>query len=284
MRRILPLALMLLTMAGCGPRPAASVRIDPALATLIPQDTVLLAGARLDALRGTPLYRKLGPDALGPLLGGVEAKDVWEVLAASNGRDTAFMARGKFSPMGLEPEPSRPGGTRTSYKGYTLVGGDEATLTFLNPTTALAGRAAAVRAVLDQRGKSTGPPAALATEIAAIPPANQIWIAGLGEASRAVPHHGNLGNIATALGLVERFRVGADLRTGVQVTATANCRSPQDAASLAAALQGFLAFARLGSPQDRDVIAAIHVTSDQQTVKIDGTVPEAWVAGMARGR
>jgi hypothetical protein len=257
------------------------VRIDPALSTLVPADTVLLAGVRLDALRTTPLYRKLGPDSLGPLLGGIDLKDVWEALAVSNGRDFVVLARGKFSPMGLEPETAQPGGARTSYKGYTLAGSEEATLAYLNPTTALAGRAAAVRRLIDQRGNSTGPPAALAAEIAAIPPGNQVWIAGLGAASQAVPHRGNLGNIATALGLVERFRAAADLRTGAQVTATALCRNPQDAASLAAALQAFLAFARLTDPHSQQAAAALHVASEERTVRIDGALPEPVLEALA---
>jgi hypothetical protein len=281
MRRVLVLVLLLMAAGGCGSRRAPSVRIDPALATLIPADTVLLAGVRLDALRTTPLYRKLGPDALGPILAGVDLKDVWEGLAVSNGRDLAFLARGKFSAMGLEPETAHPDGARSSYKGYALAGGEAATLAFLNPTMALAGRAVAVRRVIDQRGNSNGPPAPLAAEIAAIPPENQVWIAGLGAASQAVPRQGNLGNIATALRLVERFRAAADLRSGAHVTATALCRNPQDAASLAAALQAFLGFARLRDPHYQEAATAVHITLEERTVRIDGALPEAVVESLA---
>ena len=96
----LPFALLLILASGCGSRRAPSIRIDPALATLVPSGTVLLAGARLDALRATPLYRKFAADALGPVLAGVDLKDVWELLAVSNGRETAVLARGRFSSTG----------------------------------------------------------------------------------------------------------------------------------------------------------------------------------------
>ncbi|HVX66912.1 MAG TPA: hypothetical protein VHA11_09940 [Bryobacteraceae bacterium] len=280
MRLPLALVLLLIIVTGCGARRAPSVRIDPALATLVPADTVLLAGVRFDALRPTPLYRKVGPDTLGPLVGGIDLKDVWEALAVSNGRDVAVLARGKFSPMGLEPEPAQRGAARSSYKGYTLAGSEEATLAYLNPTTALAGRAAAVRRLIDQRGSASGPPAALAAEIAAIAPETQVWIAGLGEASQAVPHRGNLGNIATALRLVERFHAAADFRAGAQVAATALCRNPQDAASLAAALQAFLAFARLTDPQSQQAAAALHIAAEERTVRIAGVLPEPVVEAL----
>ncbi len=263
-----------LFVGGCGSKPAPSVRIDPALATLVPSDTVLLAGVRLEALRTTPIYRKLVPEAFVPLPAGIDSKAVWEVLAASNGRDTAFLSRGRFSASGLEPDAPAPGSARTSYKGYSLVGSEEAAVAFMNPTTAIAGRPQAIRALIDQRGSSSGVPPRLAPELAAIEPGSQIWVAGLGEAYAIVPRTGNLGNIATALKLVERFHAAADLRAGARIDATALCRSSQDAESLAAALNAFVAFARLGNPRYQPAAAALRITAEQRTVRIGGTIPE----------
>src|SRR5580698_506471 len=48
----------LLMLAGCAHKPPVGPKIDPALATLIPDDTTLLVGTRLEALERTPVYQK----------------------------------------------------------------------------------------------------------------------------------------------------------------------------------------------------------------------------------
>jgi hypothetical protein len=275
MRRLLFVTLPILAISGCGPRRPTSVRIDPALATLVPADTVMLAGIKLDALRLTPIYRKLGADALGGMAGGIQLKDVWEILAASNGDATTFLGRGTFAPAGLEPDISRPDATRTRYKGYTLIGIDSTVLAFVNPGTVLAGRPEAVRSIIDQRGGSTGPPRPLADEIASIPPDNQVWAAGAGpRLDRIAPQRGNLGNIATALRLVERFRAAADLRAGAKLSIVALCRSEHDAESLDGALHAFLALGRLDRSWIGRASDAIRIERQERTVRIDGAVPE----------
>jgi hypothetical protein len=208
---------LLVALVGCGARRPPSVKIDPALATLVPADTVLLAGVKLEALRATPVYKKLGSPAA--LLGeaGIALDKAWEILAVSNGRQTAILARGKFSDTGgLEPRIEIPGATRTEYKGYALTATDSLAVAFMNPSTAVAGRPEAVRAILDQRGQSSGPPQILERQIELIGPQNQIWAVGAGSAAleQAAPHSGNLANLATALRLVDSFRIAAEVVAG----------------------------------------------------------------------
>lgn len=277
MRQILLLVAILTALSGCGWRRPASVRIDPALATLIPRDTLLLAGIKVEALRATPLYKKIGAEAISGLVSGLDLKNIWEILAASNGGEMAILARGKFASAGMEPEISLPGASRTSYLGYTLLGNDRTDLVFLNPSTALAGQPKAVKSILEQRGNSTGPPRPLSDEIAQIPPDSQIWAVGMGgpgQLARAVPQGGNLGNIATALKLVERFRAAADLRSGAKISAVALCRSERDAESLGGALQVFLALARMSNPGFRSAADAIHIEQQQGSVRLDASLPE----------
>jgi hypothetical protein len=270
MRRVLFVSLVLL--AGCGGRRSASVNIDPALETLVPADTVLMAGAKAEALRATPIYtlHAAAVDAAFQGWTGLDLSKVWEVLATFNGSDMAAMARGKFTSGGLEPE--LPGaGARTSYKGYTLIGVGGNAVVFMNPSTALAGAPAAVRGVIDQRDRSSGPPATLAGEIAALPRESQVWAAGIGARLEEIaPRGGNLGNIATALKMVESFRAWADLREGAKVQVVALCRNDGDADSLAAALRTFLAFARMGNP----ALATVRIERSERTVEIGGSVPE----------
>ena len=116
MRQILLLVAILTALSGCGWRRPASVRIDPALATLMPRDTLLLAGIRVEALRATPLYKKIGAEAISGLVSGLDLKNIWEILAASNGGEMAILARGKFASAGMEPEISLPGASRTAYR------------------------------------------------------------------------------------------------------------------------------------------------------------------------
>jgi hypothetical protein len=47
-----------LILAGCAHKSVVGPKIDPALATLIPEDTTLLVGTRLEALEKTPVYQK----------------------------------------------------------------------------------------------------------------------------------------------------------------------------------------------------------------------------------
>ncbi len=280
MCRALAVVALLVCLCSCGPRKAASVRIDPALATLVPADTVLLAGVRVQELRATPTWKSIGADTLAAAFPGVDLRNAWEVLAVSSGAHTVFLARGKFSTSGMEPEVARPDATRSSYKGYTLIGIGGAALVFLNPTTAVAGQAEGVRWLLDARGSASGPPVPLAAEIAEIPPDTQIWVVGSGAAAALAPASGNLSNIGTALRLTEHFRFAADLRDGARLDAIALCRSDRDAESLAGALSGFLALARLGNPKLSNLSDAIHVARTARTVQVNGALPQATVADL----
>jgi hypothetical protein len=259
---------LLLAACGCARRPA-SVRIDPALATLVPSDTVLLAGVRLEALRATPAYRKLGSPAA--LLGetGLDLDKVWEILAVSNGRRTAILGRGKFSDSGLEPRLDIPGATRTTYKGYPFTANESLAVAFMNPSTAVAGRPEAVRAILDDRGRSNGPPPGLERQIERIGPQNQIWAVGAGSAelAQAAPHAGNLANLGTALRLMESFRIAAEVGTGVRLTSTAQCHNQDDAQSLAGALRFFAMLAGVKTA------GGIHIEATGTEVGIDASIP-----------
>ena len=85
---------------GCGRRTPPSVEIDPALARLVPGDTLALIGVKVDALRATPLYQEwLAPklDKLAKEKAVGLNKDVSELLAVSNGKNTVVFAKGKSS-------------------------------------------------------------------------------------------------------------------------------------------------------------------------------------------
>lgn len=157
------LVVLCLTLTACQsliPHPS----VDPELAVFIPPDTQALAGIRFDQLTATPLYRKLAAENALPALhqfraesGFDPARDLREVLLASDGKNVLAIARGAF-PVKL------PVGTPSSpYKGYTLFGEDDV-VAFIDKGRALAGPAALVRAALDryQSGHRSAPPDLLA--------------------------------------------------------------------------------------------------------------------------
>ena len=277
------LVLLCVSLVGCGSAQTRSVRIDPALALLVPADTILLAGIRMEDLRATPFYKKsVGQrslpvlDSLAKETGLDPRKDIWELLFASDGTKTAILARGQFSSQGLEPRLERQGATRAPYKGYTLIGNEQGAVVFMNATTAVAGRPATVRAIIDQRGRSTGLPPALKQKISAIPAGNQVWLVangGFGELAKAAPNAGNLANLARIMSMLENVTAAADFRAGLSMFATGVCRSDQDARSLGDALRGLVGLARLSTPSnDPDMLRVydgIQVAQQQRTVRVD---------------
>ncbi len=252
MRRV-AVAAAVLVLAGCRPE---SARIDPALATLAPADAVLLAGIRLDKLRQTPVWQKHLENRDLPFIEaaaretGIDLKrHVWEILIVSNGSDVVAYARGNFTTRGTEP-PTREHVRRIPYKGYTLLGSDRATIAFLSPSVAVAGASGAVMAAIDQKGRTTGPPRALAKLVRTIPPENQVWAAARGGTVPDLP--GNAANLAKALSLAETLTVAADFGAGLKLRLETTGRSDQDAQSLYDALRGIVGFARLMT-RDRDL-------------------------------
>ena len=94
-----------LLAAGCSSlhKPGA-VRIDPALETLVPSDTVFLLGARIDKIRDTDIYRKYlsqtNPTQIqqfAQATGIDPRKDLDEALACYNGKAGLLLIRGAFN-------------------------------------------------------------------------------------------------------------------------------------------------------------------------------------------
>jgi hypothetical protein len=196
---------------------------------LVPPDTILLAGVRLEPLRATPLYQRYIANRKLPQFeefvketGFDPRKDLWEFLIANDGKDTVVMARGHFDEMGLEPKLDREGAERMSYKGYTLLGDARTAVAFMNSSTAVSGPTAAVRSVIDRRSQAKGGiPQVLMEKVKAIPSTNQIW--AVGNVNGRIPmlnfrDNGNLANLNNITPALKIFTTGIDLRTGFKRT------------------------------------------------------------------
>jgi hypothetical protein len=249
---------------------------------LVPGDTVVLVGVKMDELRATPWYKKTVGEKPSPELdsfvketGLDPRKDIAELLLVSDGTKSALLARGKFPQSSLEARLERDGGKRTPYKGLVLIGGEQNAVAFLNSTTAVAGQPAAVRSVIDQRGRSAGLSASLRQKLESIPAQNQIWVVaagGFGDASKALPQSGNLANLGRVLSMIESLTAGIDFRSGLHMSVVGVCRTDQDARSLGDAARGLVGMARLSAPpDDPDLLKAIdgiQVEQQQRTVRL----------------
>jgi hypothetical protein len=172
-------------MTGCTRQPAPTVFLDPALAVLLPPDTTFLAGVRMQKLRADATVDKR--IARAPRLlqfrretGLPPDSDVWEYLIANNGTGWLTFMRGKFTDMGMEPHLDKPGASRLSHNGVTILGDQLGAVAFLNPTTAIAGRIDDVIRTLDLRNNNVGVPAKIEELTNRIPAKYEIWFASTG--------------------------------------------------------------------------------------------------------
>jgi hypothetical protein len=287
-------------LAGCVHRDAAGPKIDAALDTLVPPDTVLMVGTRLEALFKLPVYQKnfAGKplpqvDEFAARTGLDPVKDLWELLFVSNGREGVLLGRGKFADEMMEPKLQREtGGERFGYKGLTLIGNEHSAMAFISPTTAAVGGVPALHSLIDQRGASHGPPARLAALLKQIPPQAQLWAAyGGGSIHLPFDENSNLGNLNRLLGSLQTGTVYFDLGAGLSGVAEGDCTSDAAAQDVEGALKALIGFGRLSVPKNQPELAQVYdglrVTQEGHRVKLYIDVPEAMVdkfIGMWAGR
>jgi hypothetical protein len=289
--KIAGLLLAVLAFTGCVSTPPGP-KIDPALASLIPPDTILLAGARLDKLQETPVYKQHLANRTVPLIDDfpkqiglqVKRKDLWELLLISDGKQSILLGRGKFADE-AEPRIERPGATRFGYKGFNLVGDEREAVLLVSPSVIGLGPTPALRALIDNKGKSNGPPAALAQQLKDMP-AEAIFWAAYGGGIRTLPFNlpGNMANVNKIVSSIQSGSLYLDLRAGVNGLATGNCANDQDAKSLYDALKALSGLGRLAIPKDRPeegrLLDGLRITQEAHRVKIHIEEPEELVESL----
>jgi hypothetical protein len=283
------LLLVCAVLSACRPKPSATVVIDPALITLIPADTIILAGVRMEPIKSTEIYKRYVVNQKLPMLdeftrktGLDPRKDLWEFLAAGNGKDTLVMARGHFSEMGLEPRLAVEGAQRFSYKGFEMLG-DEASsaVVFINSSTAVAGPTLALQRLVDARTRpDSGAPKWLLDRVSAIPSTNQIWMVGsvAGQLEKIVPKPSaqamNFGQFLDALKLLT---AQIDLQNGIVIHAEGLCEDEAGAKRLNDAMRGVLGLGRISTPQSNpELIRAydgVKVLLKEKAVLVDVNWP-----------
>jgi hypothetical protein len=284
MKRLLSVCVIAALSCACGTTKSTSAQIDRAMEAMVPADTVVLAGVKMEALRKTDVWRKIIAeqkvtqlDDLAKDTGLDPRRDLNELLIASNGKSAVMMARGTFpDTAALEAKLEKSGARRTSYKSWTLVGNDQGVVVFLKPGLVVAGQPDAVRAALDQQ--KLPPARALLDKVATIPAENQVWaIATGGFSPLPIPDSGNLSNLNRIFGSMENTTLTLDLRFGVTLAASGICSTDQDAKRLNDALRGLIGIGRLSTPSDRpDLLKffdGIRVEYKEKTVRLNADVP-----------
>jgi hypothetical protein len=285
----LALLPVLLALAACRQTPT-HVHIDPALATIVPPDTKILMGARLDKLRETEIYRKYFATAkFAPLdefekRTGLNArKDLWELLVASNGKDAVILGRGRFSEGELEPRLQAEGAERFSYRGRNLYGNQQAAVTFLNMSTWIVGPTAAVKRLLDEQNSGKlGIPSDMKGLVESIPYQSQFWaVYGGGGVDLGFSQGSALGNANRMIRSIQTGTFSANLNGGIDMKAAGTCDTDQNAKQVHDALKAIAGIGRLSTPADQPdllkVWDAIIVVQDQQSVRVQAMIPMALI-------
>lgn len=298
------LSVLLLTACGSGSGgPGASgVRIDPALASAIPSDTVNIAGGRIDLLQKSPLYAKLKPllpsggeNAIGmrERFGLDPSTDLHEFVFAHNGKAGLLLASGKFQSKDVIDRLTKEGATMSAYKGKMILGREgSAGLAILGNSMLAAGPAPQLHAAIDAMapGAKRGLPAPLAKNLASLPAESQLYFAGSGGATLNFPQGTNLGNLDKILASLESISGFADVSKGFKLSATGQCTDDAAAKRLHTQLRGLIGMGRLSTPDNQPEMLKLFDTIDTKltgksiTLGIDLTTEQAVKAlELARG-
>jgi len=294
-------AIALLGLTACESGQQAGAFIDPAFRPLIPPDSQLLAGVRLEKLRSTDLYKKYRAELPLPMLEQFKEKtgldpeqDVREVLVVGSQADTVVLVRGRFDAGELEAKLDGLGAKRLTYKGHMLAGDDRYAVTVLNRGVAAAGSAASLRALIDRRDQPVAIPAALVAGLAQVPRNAQFWVVDAG----AITHLGLLGQHDDVQSILENFAryvngamLSLEVDSGLTFAGRVDCTSEAGVKRVNDALRGIIGLARLTTKtEEGDLLRlydAVEVTKEGNAVKIDAKISPDMVpsvVALLRGR
>lgn len=285
------LALLIL-LGACRPQRSPTIVANAALMPLVPPDTTMLAGFRVEELKKTQVYQTLLKEEKLPQLDefaretGIDLrKDIWEVIVASDGKSTLTLIHGKFTDGGIadsgkEPDLARKGIRRTPYKGYNLLGDDRVAVVFLNSSVAAAGPVDAVRRVIDARDeRNSRPPAGLLDRLREIPSSNQIWAISTGGWAGVLPEElgGAMGGLKRMPVDIRSMVATMDLSSGVRFNGEFVSGDEASARKMNDAIRGVIGVGRLTTPDDKKEMLkfydAVQVERMEQKVVVRTDIP-----------
>lgn len=279
------MVVAVIALAGCrAVRDETSVFIDPQFAALVPPDTTLLVGTRVENLVKTPIYQKYLAggriqiiDRFARGTGINPEKSLWNLMYVSNGKKSFVLGRGKFADELMAPDFSKPGVRRFSYKSLTLFGDEQQAMLLVNSSTMVIGETDVLRSLVDQRPALTGLPARLSALTKEIPYQTQFWGAYAG-GPVDIPFTGNLENVNRVLGMVTQGSFHFDLTSGVNGVITGDGRNAEDGRQVHDALTGFVGLGRMLAPKKQPelqrVFDGVQVSQEGQRIIVKVAEPE----------
>ncbi len=294
---ILLSAVLALSFTACRREPT-SARVDAAIAPLLPADTVVLAGLRLDKLQKTPFFERYvtGEQALRYFrefqqrTGLDPRKDLWELDFAISATSQLVFARGKFGgQFGQEPRIDVPGMTRQSHKGYTILATKDGGVTFFNTGVAVLGPVEQLKRVIDSRDQAEAAPRALLALVEKIPAKAHFW--AVSEQLGAMMPQGKvesnmMGNFLRMGQSAGEFRFWSDLSDGVELEANLTYPDEAMAAQVRDATKALLGILRLQTPSDQTELLQAYTnvfpTSEGPKVKVTAKTPLALIDQFVR--
>lgn len=284
--RAVPLIVMALLLLSCSRREPAGVALDPALESLIPADTVVLAGAEIEKMRATPLYDRLlvqrqlpAVDQFAQRTGLDPRRDVQELVVASNGKDILMMARGRLrNRKALEDALQERGARRTSFHKYTLFGDGRSAVCFVSDSIAVAGRMEAVQAALAPEAHNDAKRRDVLERASQLEADKHIWVVATGGfAPLPLPEQGNLANLNRVFRSLESATLTLDLSKGASLRAIGRCATDEQARQLRDLLRGLIGFGRLSTPAEQPQMLrffdGIRVENAGRQVQLHADIP-----------
>ena len=262
---------------------AQGLTLDRSLAALLPPNATSLVGVDVEALKGTPAYRRFEEqsrqkrdshfDEFTAQTGFDPRRDVESLLVASWGpagaKDPEFVAvaRGRFNVDAISRVLREKKATVETYRGLPVFGPEQkeqqqqhnqGRFVFLDSQTALAGTRVAVLGAIDRKlggGPSLLSNTALLGRAQTIGGAHQVWVVSDSPGqmvSRALPKNADAqaSNFARIFSSMRNTAIALDLTGGLDLRASGVCGTAQDAKTLADAARGMVALGRLSASSE----------------------------------
>lgn len=280
--------LLAALLAGCGtgagPKGGA---LDSGIAKLIPPDTVVLAGVKVQQVLKTPLYEKLAASGrLPPEMDefarrtGLDVKrDLTDFYVASSGQRSLLIARVNLKDQAaVEKELESKGARRESAAGRTYFLADEKAVVFLDGRVVVAGPKDLVRAAVEGASGDDRNRKAVIEKLSTLPSDSHMWAVAVGGfPPMPLPERGNLANLNRVFASLQTTTVAVDLKDGVALAASGQCSDEKSAKQLHDTLRGLIGFGRLSTPADKPellkLLDGIEVAQNKGTVNVNARVP-----------
>jgi hypothetical protein len=285
----------------CGALPARAA--DPQLMNLMMPDAKVIAGVNVDQAKVTPFGQwVLGQmqtqdnhlKELTALTGFDPTRDVHELLVATSGtaapgqQSGLAAARGNFDAAKIAAlvQLHGDGAMTETYNGVTIYEDAKQTGGFaiLNPTIAIAGDLANVKAAIDRQSHATPLPASIAVQVNTWSNSQDAWVITTVPPSTLAPATGmppipgvGAKGQGNAFQSIQQAAGGVKFGANVVVTAQAQAANAQDATQMGDAIKLLASLAQMQQNPDANLqtlLQSLKVTATGNNLNITVSVPQ----------